>query len=311
MNTQRPPQRPPQSRPPMTREEYERRRAASIARQRALARKRRQRIALLALAAAAVILTIVLTAVGIHRAVTATPADATTTASPTTTAAPASTTAPAETTAAPAAPTTQRKFTICIDPGHGFDDPGASTKYLGDTTESEVTLAIGLALRDELLARGFSVIMTHDTNTPPATATPGEQYLFGLAKRTAYANDAAPDFYLSIHGDTYEDPAVQGARVYYREQTGADNTAIAAIAQTFVDALDRGLPDAAREPLLKAMQDDSAYYVLRNVTMQAVLVEVGFASNANDAKNMLDPAWQKQVAAALADGVEMNFADEE
>ena len=42
--------------------------------------------------------------------------------------------------------------------------------------------------------------------------------------------------------------------------------------------------------------------------MPAVLVEVGFASNAADAANMLDEAWQAKIAAALADGVDRNFA---
>ena len=170
-----------------------------------------------------------------------------------------------------------------------------------------MTLAIGLKLRDKLLARGYDVVMTHDTNTKPADAPMWEPYLFGLAKRTAYANEQDPDFYLSIHGDTFEDKNVQGARVYFQSITGQDNSSITAVAQCFVDALTVALTDAVKTPLLKEMADDSAYYVLRNVNMPAVLVEVGFASNPTDAANMLSDAWQDRVAEALANGVDRAY----
>lgn len=298
MNTQRPPQRP--GRPPLTREEYMRRQAYLRNKQR---RAMQKRMAILAIAALFVLFTVILISVALHRADTAVNLPPETTLAAVTTAPAAVTTLPSAETTAPEKPSA----VICIDPGHGYDDPGASTKFLGDVTESEVTLAIGLKLRDLLVARGYTVIMTHETNEIPADAEPGKQYLFGLAKRTAYANEKKPDFYLSIHGDTFEDPSVQGSRVYFQSVTGEDNSAITAMAQRFVDALTAELTDAKKAPLLKEMKDDEAYYVLRNVNMPAVLVEVGFASNQNDATNMLDEDWQARIARALADGIDRNF----
>lgn len=303
--TQQPP-RPPQRRP-LTREEW--------LRYQEYLRKKRQKelqrkLALLICAALLIITTVILISVALHRSShddASLPADSTPAATtdpqlPESTGAPKTTAA--ETTAPPDA---QKKFTVCIDPGHGYDDPGASTEYLGNLTESDVTLAIGLKLRDKLLARGYDVIMTHETNTPPADAPAGAQYLFGLAKRTAYANENNPDFYLSIHGDTFEDPSVQGARVYFQSVTGRDNSSITAVAQCFVDSLTVALTDAVKKPLLKEMADENAYYVLRNVEMPAVLVEVGFASNPTDAANMLNEAWQDRVAEALANGVDRAY----
>ena len=298
MNTQRPPQ--PPGRPPLTREEYMRRQAYLRNKQR---RAMQKRMAILAIAALFVLFTVILISVALHRADTAVNLPPETTLAAVTTAPAAVTTLPSAETTAPEKPSA----VICIDPGHGYDDPGASTKFLGDVTESEVTLAIGLKLRDLLVARGYTVIMTHETNEIPSDAEPGKQYLFGLAKRTAYANEKKPDFYLSIHGDTFEDPSVQGSRVYFQSVTGEDNSAITAMAQRFVDALTAELTDAKKAPLLKEMKDDEAYYVLRNVNMPAVLVEVGFASNQNDAANMLDEDWQARIARALADGIDRNF----
>lgn len=314
MNTQRPPQQPPQPRPPqrrpLTREEWMR--YQEYLRQKKQ-KELRRKLTVLICAALLIITTVVLISVALHRSShddTSLPADSTppadTALNPAeTTAVPPQTTA-TETTAPPAA---EKKFTVCIDPGHGYDDPGASTEFLGQYTESDVTLAIGLKLRDKLLARGYDVVMTHDTNDIPAGTAPGEQYLFGLAKRTAYANEQDPDFYLSIHGDTFEDPNVQGARVYFQSITGQDNSSITAVAQCFVDALTVALTDAVKTPLLKEMVDENAYYVLRNVNMPAVLVEIGFASNPTDAANMLNDAWQDRVAEALANGVDHAYGN--
>lgn len=311
MNTQRPPQQPPQQRPPqrrpLTREEWMRY-------QEYLRKKKqkelRRKLTVLICATLLIITTVVLISVALHRSShddTSLPADSTPTAD--TNLKPAETTAPQQTTAAEttAPPAAEKKITVCIDPGHGYDDPGATTEFLGQYTESDVTLAIGLKLRDKLLARGYDVVMTHDTNDIPAGTPAGEQYLFGLAKRTAYANEQDPDFYLSIHGDTFEDPNVQGARVYFQSITGRDNSAITAVAQCFVDALTVALTDAVKTPLLKEMADENAYYVLRNVNMPAVLVEIGFASNPTDAANMLNEAWQDRVAEALANGVDRAY----
>lgn len=304
MNPQYPPNRPQgrPNRPPMTREEAMRRQA--YYRKIQQRKQMQRRIAILAVAALFVIFTVILISVVLHRSSEPVNLPDPVTTDDAETESPAATASPADTTA----PLPSRKdITICIDPGHGYDDPGADTVYLGELTEMDITLAIGLKLRDELLDRGYTIIMTHDTNDIPAGTPAGEQYLFGLAKRTAFANEKKPDFYLSIHGDTFEDASVQGSRVYFQSITGADNSAITAMAQHFVDELTIALPDAKKAPMLKEMMDDSAYYVLRNVDMPAVLVEVGFASNPTDAANMLDPTWQAKIAEALAKGVERCF----
>lgn len=296
---QRPPQRP--QRPQLTPEERRRRQEYH---RRMKQKQMQKRLTILVVAVLFIILTVILIAVALHRSTAPT---GTQTEPPQQTDAPDTpaqiqTTLPEST----APPVSGRGITICIDPGHGYDDNGASSPHLGDVTEKDVTLAIGLKLRELLLDAGFAVIMTHDTNEIPADAPPGEQYLFGLAKRTAFANERMPDLYISIHGDSYEDSSVNGSRVYFQTLTGQDNDAITAIGQKFVDALTIAFP-TAKLPLLKPMEDDTAYYVLRNTNMPAVLIEVGFATNPTDAANMLNPDWQQKMAEAMAAGVDMIF----
>ena len=95
---------------------------------------------------------------------------------------PISTQAPLNTTQAPIsteAPQTTSPIinpdapTVCIDAGHGFSDPGALGNLNGTFYhEDDLNLAISLKLKDELLALGYNVIMTHD-----GTNLPDDQYV--------------------------------------------------------------------------------------------------------------------------------------
>jgi len=286
-------------------------------------RRMQKRVAILVIALLFAVLTVVLIAVALQRGSAPTDAtpgeitepnspqqtdppvttDAPQTTTPETTA-PPETTVPPQTTAVP--PENDGRITICIDPGHGFDDNGASSEYLVNTHEKDITLAISLKLRAALESAGFHVIMTHDTNQIPADAPLGEMYLFGLAKRTEFANKHMPDLYVSIHADSFDDPTVNGSRVYFQTVTGKDNSAITAIGQKFVNSITAAFPSAKR-PMLKPMEDDNAYYVLRNTNMPAVLIEVGFATHPGDAANMVNPTWQQQMADAIANGVKAIF----
>ncbi len=294
-----PPQR--SNRPPISREEAMRRQAYYKKKKK---QKMMRRIALLTCFALFLITSVILITVFAHRASEQVDLPDPITYPTEKTDAPDETQAP-DTTADQS--TEKSGITICIDPGHGFEDPGTSSEHLAEKNECDITLSIGLKLRDLLTERGYNVIMTHDTNQIPADAPKNEAYLFSLWERTDFANLHRPDFFISIHADTYDDASVHGTRVYFRSVTGEDNTAITRIAQNFVDALTLSVTNARRDPLLKEMPDDSAYYVLRHVTMPAVLIEVGFVSNPIDAANMLDEEWQKQVAIGMADGIDLSF----
>ena len=132
----------------------------------------------------------------------------------TTTKAPITTKAP-ETTkpqALPEAPT------ICIDPGHGFTDPGACRVMNGVLYEEDlINLAIAMKLKDELIALGFNVIMTHDGENLPAnrylndSSTP-----FNANGRNLFIRDHKDeiDLVVSIHCNTNDNTTITGTRFY-------------------------------------------------------------------------------------------------
>jgi hypothetical protein len=164
--------------------------------------------------------------------------------------------------------------TIVLDPGHGGTDPGAVN---GARYEKNDDLRLALAVRDRLQAAGQRVIMTRaaDIYVP-------------LATRSAIANDNNADYFLSIHRNASENPAIRGAAAYVQNGTLAQNGSCARA------LLDRIVP-AGHFRDIGIIQENFA--VLRNTRAPAQLQEVGFISNAED-NALFDQNFN-----AIADGI--------
>lgn len=102
---------------------------------------------------------------------------------------------------------------VVIDAGHGGKDPGSGA---GQTKEKDLTLAMALALRDELLrGGGVRVALTRED----------DRYLF-LPERTAIARRLGADLFISIHADSTEgETDAMGATVYTLSEKGSSQVA--------------------------------------------------------------------------------------
>lgn len=173
--------------------------------------------------------------------------------------------------------------TIIIDPGHGGEDPG--TLGVGATTEAENVLAIGWELKGLLEKAGAQVIMVRQANVSPADGTSFAGQDNGqLAARTALANRSGAHIFVSLHNDWTDDSSVSGsASYYYKSQDWA-----------LADAVQRGLVSQLKSGDRGVKHGN--FYVLRNTSMPAVLVEVGFLSNPQEA-DLLSQRWYRLEAA--------------
>lgn len=191
-------------------------------------------------------------------------------------------------------------YTVCIDPGHGYYDSGTISDYLGDLTEKDITLAVSLLLRDKLEAQGFTVLMTREDDISPQGSE--ETYVYGPTARAEWANQQGCDLYCSIHCDSYEeDESISGPRVfYYDKDSDTVDSCAQAVAAAMSDRL--GLQ-------VEAMSDsaDNTYKVLLLTDATSVLVELGFVSNQQDAKDLISAAYQDRLAQSLADGIMAYF----
>ncbi|MDQ7826452.1 MAG: N-acetylmuramoyl-L-alanine amidase [Candidatus Eremiobacteraeota bacterium] len=155
---------------------------------------------------------------------------------------------------------------ICIDPGHGGDDPGA----VGPTrlTEKEANLDIALNLKQYFESKGARVIITRDTDTSLTDAVSGSTE---LGARVKVANESKADIFVSIHNNASDNPETGGTETYYYKKGSAASKLLAkTVFDHQVEKL--GLHPRGAFP--------AQFYVIKYTDMPAVLSESAFMSNA-------------------------------
>lgn len=198
-------------------------------------------------------------------------------------------------------------ITICIDPGHGFDDNGCTSDFLPDHTEKELTLLYANLVRDKLEQLGYTVIMTHDGESFPQEFNENGNNKYSPEERTAYANSQQIDYYLSLHCDSFnEDYSVGGTRIYYCESNAKKQLYSVDVANAIQARLNQTFPDD-KEVAVHNMKVSESYYVIRETYAAASLIEVGFITNEADVSKLMDADWQKAFSVAVAEGIDDYF----
>ncbi len=218
--------------------------------------------------------------------------------------------------------------TIVIDAGHGGKDPGAIG--LGNVQEKKITLAVAKLLKSELKKTmpGVKVVMTRDDDT-----------FVELYRRGEIANEAGGRLFISIHCNSMPEkphPAHgfecwilrpgksdDAARVASRENGAiryesdrkrydsldAEMAILGSLAQSafarYSEELGKELGSAMKSGtgMNNRGVHQAGFYVLVGASMPAVLVELGYLSNENDAKILKSSSGQKKIAASIAKGI--------
>ena len=177
-------------------------------------------------------------------------------------------------------PVSKDGLVVVIDAGHGGKDQGCA---YGEMLEKDINLKLALLLRDELESADVNVEMTRDDDT----------FVY-LNRRVEAAENAGADAYISIHVDSYPgDSSIEGITVHY--QKGASG------GKTLATNLHDELQDSAITTIRKTMESD--LYVLRNTSMPAALVEVGFLTNKSDRRNLQSETFLEELAKQLCGGI--------
>jgi len=186
---------------------------------------------------------------------------------------------------------------ICIDAGHGGGDAGA----IGPTgvTEKSVTLRVALQLRDLLEEEGAEVIMTRTTDKPVSPKGDKASAIEELQARCDVANREKVDIFISIHADSFTNPAARGSTGYYYSKTEGTS------AKRLADAIRRGVCEQLRTPSRGTQPCN--FYVVRHTDMAATLVELAFISNAEEEKLLDSEEGIEKAAHGIFDGIEDYF----
>ncbi|MGE6669516.1 N-acetylmuramoyl-L-alanine amidase [Paenibacillus xylanexedens] len=182
---------------------------------------------------------------------------------------------------APATPVSSGKKIVVIDPGHGGSDPGT----ISFTKKPEKIFALALGLKVQALLEkepDIELIMTRETDIYPTRS-----------ERVKLANDLKADVFVSIHGNSVTAaPQVSGTETYYYQREDSKELATI-IHKNLIKALgfkDRGVKNGN-------------YQVIRETTMSAVLLEIGFLSNKSEEEAMMSETNLNKAAQAIVDGI--------
>ena len=225
--------------------------------------------------------------------------------------------------AAPAAD----EFVIAIDAGHGGIDAGAtgaSTK----TAEKDITLAFARILHEKLQGLpGVRAVMTRETDK-----------FLSLSERVLIARQKGADLLISLHADTLRQADIRGATVYTISDKASDHMAAQlAERENFSDTIGGVELPIETEPavgdilldltrretqafsiamaqavvgsfegqisLINNPHRHAGFRVLQAPDVPSILLELGFLSNKDDEKLLLDPVWRDKVAGLLVEAI--------
>ena len=222
-----------------------------------------------------------------------------------------------------------KKFIVFIDPGHGGKDPGAIGQ-LG-TLEKDITLKASILLANKL---------RQNENIIPVLSRNKDIYL-SLRKRTLLAKKNKADIFISIHADSSKNKKASGISVFSLSEKASDKEAqTLAQKENEVDNF-FGNNDKVKDPLIfgtlikmfqrQAMNDSSflaknilsnlektklavnrghrfaSFSVLKSYNIPSVLIEIGFLSNKQEEKKLLNSRYLNELCTGLAAAIQNYF----
>ena len=189
--------------------------------------------------------------------------------------------------------------TICLDPGHGGEDPG---KMDGRMEEKKFTLLLSEEVERLLKKSGFNVVRTR---TRDQTVK--------LPERPTIANRNEADLFISLHYNAAPKRTVEGVEVYCLTPAGTLSSSGGKFAPSYPghshDRRNTLLAYEMQKSLVKNLGVDdrsvkrSQFVVLLTAKMPAILIEGGFMTNPADARRIYDSEYRKRMASAIVNGI--------
>ncbi|MDF2648062.1 MAG: N-acetylmuramoyl-L-alanine amidase [Paenibacillus sp.] len=187
-------------------------------------------------------------------------------------------------------------YKVVLDAGHGGSDPGAIG--VNGLREKDVNWDITQKVRDELIAKGYEVVLTR-----------ADDSYWSLAQRVEFTNTLQADLFVSIHANAHPSAKANGTMVLYYDNDYPQEDYPASEAMKQLTPYNKDLAQRVLDSLVAAVGTKnlglvpSAVYVARMGTIPSILVETAFLSQTSDAALLASDSVRSKMAAGIANGI--------
>ena len=185
---------------------------------------------------------------------------------------------------------------VILDAGHGGIDSGAVSK--NGTQEAGINLMVAEKTRDFMCFLGINSLLTrindNSLNYDPDKTIRDNKNADLKERLNISKNNPNCDF-LSIHLNKFEQSKYSGAQVFYSPNDNMSFNLAESLQKSLIDYLDSG-------NTRKAKNSPESVYLMKNISVPAVIIECGFLSNEEEEKKLKSDAYQTHIAIAITKG---------
>jgi N-acetylmuramoyl-L-alanine amidase len=157
--------------------------------------------------------------------------------------------------------------------------------------EKNLNLTVSQKLAEKLIAAGFNVVVTRDSDTSLADSGVKNEKRSDMSNRLDIFNADDVSCLVSIHHNSFTDSSVRGAQVFYH--SNSENGRILA------DMVQNRLISDVDSTNKRQAKSNDSYYILKNSSCTGIIVECGFMSNPDELKILSDSTYQDKIADAV------------
>lgn len=187
---------------------------------------------------------------------------------------------------------------VMLDPGHGGYDPGAITKQ--GVYEKMINLQVAQKVKEMLSPSGIKVFLTREEDidlVPEGVKGKTTRKQFDLNRRIELANEVNADIFVSLHVNATETGKQSGSETFYHYKSESGKKLAELIQQELIK-----IPGMNRR-----IAKPGDFYIIKNTSMPAVIVEVGYLSSMKEQEKLQQSWYQDQLARAIAKGIANYF----
>ena len=203
---------------------------------------------------------------------------------------------------------------VCIDPGHqthGNNDkeplgPGSSemkAKVSSGTSgnvsglpEYKLNLTVSLKLRDELIARGYTVVMTREINDVDISNS----------ERAKIAADAGAQAFIRIHANSASDTSVNGVETICMTSENKYNSELYTASRSLSDSVLNHVTSNTGAKKRYVWETDTMTGI-NWAEVPVTILEMGYMSNKDEEAKLIDDDYQNRIVLGIADGIDEFF----